>query len=60
MTKTETHNYIKFQSHLNSDSYSKPPLYSKKETKVKPTLADFDGNITKYSKAVREFYKDRT
>jgi len=35
MTKSEAHSYIKFNAHLDSDSYSKPPLYSKKGCKGK-------------------------
>ena len=58
MTKAETHNYIKFNAHLDKDSYSKPELYGKKK-KEKPTLAESNGNISKYKKAVRAFYKDR-
>lgn len=59
MTKSEAHSYIKFNAHLDSDSYSKPPLYSKKDVRVKPTLADHNGNLQAYRKDVRAFYRDR-
>ena len=60
MTKTETHSYIRFQKHLDKDSYCKPELYPKDTERDKPTLADHNGDIQAYRKDIRAFYKDRT
>ena len=58
MTKTEAHGYAKFNAHLDKTSYIHPRDVKRKE-RAKPTLADHNGNLAKFRKDIRAFYKDR-
>ncbi len=56
-TKSQEHNYKKYNEHLNSDSYAKPKIEEQKKTK--PTLQSCNGNIKLFRQEIKKFYKDR-
>lgn len=58
MTKSEAHSYMKYNAHLDKDSYVKPTTTPKFD-EPKPTLASCGGKLGVFKKKIREWYKRR-